>query len=154
MKVLSTVFAIAMALTAQNALAAPKGGMSSTNTGVYGVAGCGLGSIVFGNQPGAMQVVAATLNGTGVQTFGITTGTSNCGPGLFAQRVTDFVKSNKVALQNDISKGQGETLASFEQMLDCKNAGFAQDLKSNFETIFAQTSDQDLAQAMVSHCRI
>lgn len=45
----------------------------------YGMDGCGLGSIVFGNDNGTLkQVIAATLNGTGMQTFGITSGTSNC----------------------------------------------------------------------------
>ncbi|MEN0057326.1 MAG: DUF3015 family protein, partial [Bdellovibrio sp.] len=53
--------------------------------GTYGTAGCGLGSLVFGNEKGPVQIVAATLNGTGVQTFGITTGTSNCGEGVFAK---------------------------------------------------------------------
>ena len=45
----------------------------------YGTAGCGLGSLVFGDQPGIIQIVAATLNGIGGQTFAITSGTSNCG---------------------------------------------------------------------------
>src|SRR3954464_7446787 len=45
----------------------------------YGTAGCGLGSLVFGDQKGAIQILAATTNTTfGTQTFGITTGTSNC----------------------------------------------------------------------------
>src|SRR3954469_2639303 len=46
----------------------------------YGMAGCGLGSLIFGpvNSPGA-QILAATTNSTfGSQTFGITSGTSNC----------------------------------------------------------------------------
>ena len=47
----------------------------------YGDAGCGLGSIVFGSEQGGVQVLAATTNGTFYsQTFGITTGTSNCNP--------------------------------------------------------------------------
>lgn len=131
-----------------------KSVVESTNTGAYGVAGCGLGSIVLGEKPGAMQVLAATLNGTGVQTFGITTGTSNCGKGLFAQRATDFVKSNKIALQNEAAKGEGETLASFAQMMDCQNNGFAHDVKSNFEAIFSNSSDEAVASAMIVRCQI
>jgi len=43
----------------------------------YGMAGCGIGSIVFADKPGMIQIIAATLNGTaGSQTFGITSGTS------------------------------------------------------------------------------
>ena len=48
----------------------------------YGAAGCGLGAIVFGSKPGMIQVLAATTNATFYsQTFGITTGTSECGGG-------------------------------------------------------------------------
>ena len=60
----------------------------------YGTAGCGLGSLVFGNQKGIVQIFAATTNGLfGSQTFGITTGTSNVepaftGPGGFMRKFT------------------------------------------------------------------
>ena len=42
--------------------------------------GCGLGSMIIKNQNSTMlQAIAATTNGTsGNQTFGITSGTSNC----------------------------------------------------------------------------
>ena len=57
-------------------------GTVQAQPGNYGDAGCGLGSILFGAKPGFVQVFAATTNGTfGSQTFGITTGTSNCGGG-------------------------------------------------------------------------
>ncbi len=52
----------------------------SAHAAPYGEAGCGLGSMIFGDSPGFVQVLAATTNGcSGSQTFGITTGTSNCG---------------------------------------------------------------------------
>ena len=45
---------------------------------VYNMAGCGLGSIVISSD-GFVQIFAATTNGsTANQTFGITSGTSNC----------------------------------------------------------------------------
>ena len=48
----------------------------------YGPAGCGLGSMIFEPDSGFTQVFAATTNGTsGNQTFGITSGTSNCASG-------------------------------------------------------------------------
>ncbi|AFY00559.1 DUF3015 family protein [Bdellovibrio bacteriovorus] len=105
--------------------------------GVYGVAGCGLGSLVFGNEEGAMQVIAATLNGTGVQTFGITSGTSNCGKGLFAKaEVNSFIESNSVALENDIARGQGETLSTLNNMLGC-DSKFNGTLQQNYKEIYA-----------------
>ncbi len=107
-------------------------------TGSYGTAGCGLGSMVFGNQEGPMQVIAATLNGTsGSQTFGITSGTSNCGKGLFAKaEINSFIESNSVALENDIARGQGETLSTLNDMLGC-GADFNGTLQQNYKSIYA-----------------
>src|SRR6266571_3742686 len=70
-------FALAVAAAALLSVATTASAQAGLRgTGVYGAAGCGLGSMVFGNQPGGVQVLAATTNATGIQTFGITTGTS------------------------------------------------------------------------------
>src|SRR5437868_5113862 len=118
MKTLILIVAILGFVASANAAGGGSGAAALKGTGVYGVAGCGLGSMVFGNQEGAMQVIAATLNSTGVQTFGITSGTSNCGHGLFAKaEINSFIQSNSVALENDIARGQGETLSTLNNML-------------------------------------
>src|SRR3989304_920046 len=82
--------------------------------GNYGAAGCGLGSMVFGNEKGPVQVLAATTNGTfGSQTFGITTGTSNCAKSAKfagADRLNEFVAANMDNLAKDIAMGHGESL--------------------------------------------
>jgi hypothetical protein len=118
--------------------AAPAFAQGVKGTGAYGAAGCGLGSLVFGNQPGAVQILAATTNGTfGSQTFGITTGTSNCGPGMMAQGTKDFVEANREVLAKDISRGQGEAigaLAVINACQDSKKVGAA--LQANFSSIF------------------
>ncbi|MCB9072358.1 MAG: DUF3015 family protein [Bdellovibrionaceae bacterium] len=45
----------------------------------YGLAGCGLGSVLFGAKPGGVQILAYTTNGSaGNQLFGITFGSLNC----------------------------------------------------------------------------
>ncbi|MEI6834095.1 MAG: DUF3015 family protein [bacterium] len=90
----------------------------------YGPAGCGLGSIVMGPKPGFMQVFAATTNGcSGSQTFGITTGTSNCkdGPGgeASAQERKVFVEMNYAQLSKEASQGDGEMLEAFADILGC-----------------------------------
>lgn len=119
------------------AAANAAGAGSLKGNGVYGVAGCGLGSLAFGNQEGAVQVFAATLNGTGIQTFGITSGTSNCGRGLFAKaEVNSFIESNAVALENDIARGQGETLSTLNNMLGC-DSKFNSTLQQNYKSIYA-----------------
>ncbi len=133
-KIVLSLLSLGFAMTAHTA-GAQAGGLKGS--GVYGVAGCGLGSMVLGNQDGVMQVIAATLNGTGVQTFGITSGTSNCGKGLFAKaEVNSFIQSNSVALENDIVRGQGETLSTLNQMLGC-GAEFGNTLQNNYKQIYA-----------------
>ena len=123
---------IGFAAAAQANMGALKG------NGSYGTAGCGLGSMVFGNQEGPMQILAATTNGTfGSQTFGITSGTSNCGKGLFAKaEINSFIESNSVALENDIARGQGETLSTLNNMLGC-GAEFNSTLQQNYKSIYA-----------------
>ena len=107
-------------------------------SGAYGAAGCGLGSLVFQNQPGAVQILASTTNGTfGSQTFGITTGTSNCGAGLMAQGTKSFVEANREALAKDIARGQGEAIGALtviNRCADSRAVGAA--LQARFGAIF------------------
>ena len=82
--------------------AALLGTASAPALAEYGMAGCGLGSIVSKElqwQNGSSQILAATTNGTvGSQTFGITTGISNCGEAA-SPGVKDAVKGKKKAEQ-------------------------------------------------------
>jgi hypothetical protein len=112
----------------------------------YGTAGCGLGSVLFGSQPGGVQIFAATTNGTfGNQTFGITTGTLNCGDPIWEIGSTDmkqlkqFVAQNMDPLASDIAQGQGETLDAFAELLQIpasERAQFASTLQLSFEQLF------------------
>jgi len=96
---------------AKKAAAAPQKAVSHSSK-AYGMAGCGLGSVVIGKS--GSQISAATTNGTSFsQPFGITSGTSNCDAGAASSStasVTIFVAANREALQKDISRGSGETL--------------------------------------------
>src|SRR5258706_8735027 len=80
----------------------------------YGLAGCGLGSLVFGDQKGAIQILAATSNTTfGTQTFGITTGTSNCvdtAAGSAGAKI--FIEGNREALAKDAAPGRGAAITT------------------------------------------
>ena len=129
--------ALAALLVAGPALAGPGGG-GIRGSGAYGAAGCGLGSLVFGSQPGAVQILAATTNGTfGSQTFGITTGTSNCGGGLVAQGTKNFVEANREVLAKDISRGQGEAIGALAVINSCQDSSkVGEALQKNFSTIF------------------
>src|SRR5882672_7165474 len=90
----------------------------------YGLAGCGLGSLVFGDQKGAIQILAATSNTTfGTQTFGITTGTSNCvDTAAGSAGAKTFIEGNREALAKDAARGSGETITTLTAMAGCKDA--------------------------------
>ncbi len=116
-------------------------------SGAYGTAGCGLGSLAFGNQPGAIQILAATTNGLfGTQTFGITTGTSNCGSGVMSSGTMKFVEANREVLAKDISRGQGEAIGALAVINACQDsAKVGAALQKNFSAIFpseAATNEQ------------
>jgi hypothetical protein len=106
--------------------------------------GCGLGSIVFEGENGLVsQTFAATTNGTfGNQTFGITSGTSNCEQYktfTYNEKVNTFVAENMDNLARDIARGQGEylnTLALLMDVPDTRKAVFRSHLQSHFSDIY------------------
>lgn len=109
----------------------------------YGSAGCGLGSLLIGNESGFVQVFAATTNGTsGNQTFGITSGTSNCDKeAKFAsnKRLTEFVQANMDNLAKDVAIGKGESMDTLAELMvipvEKRPVVYAK-LQSNFSNIF------------------
>jgi hypothetical protein len=133
---------------AKPAEAAPSGEVK------YGTAGCGLGSMLFGPGTGITQIFAATTNGsTYTQTFGISSGTSNCdasAPSVKSAKV--YVETNRAALAKDIARGKGETLNGLAELGGCKDSRkVGTKLQSQFKTIFpsAQTSDAQVSNTVV-----
>ena len=123
----------------------------------YGMAGCGLGSVVFGDKSGMIQIFAATTNGvSGSQTFGISSGTLNCDESGRVAKAEQFIDVNKTSLQNDLARGQGETLSALSNVLDCKNADFANAMKQNYSQSFPQggASNQQLSAVAAQSCQI
>jgi hypothetical protein len=122
----------------------------------YGMAGCGLGSVVFGQKKGMVQVFASTTNGIYQnQTFGISSGTSNCGDSK-GQATSEFIKANKIALEKDVVRGQGETLASLVEVMSCKNSDFSTSMKKNYSVEFPQggATDGQLEAVAYKSCQI
>lgn len=118
----------------QLALAAPP----------YGMAGCGLGSVLIDSNTSGSQISAATTNGSFTsQGFGITSGTSNCledhqWAALNAQQ--QFMVDNMNILSKEIAQGSGETLATFAMTFGCEEAviaDFSSSLQQSFGEIFA-----------------
>jgi hypothetical protein len=116
---------------------------SSALAAGYGDAGCGLGSLVFGNQSGAVQILAATTNGTGMQSFGITSGTSNCdakGIVLAEQQQKSFAANNFSGLAKEMATGDGEQLTALAGLLGCpmvQQTRFNTVTQQNYAAIFA-----------------
>jgi hypothetical protein len=114
----------------------------------YGPAGCGLGSLIFEPNSGFTQVFAATTNGTfGSQTFGITSGTSNCAGGSGGSASAKaFVETNRVALAKDIARGQGETIDGLSRLAGCRASGaVGSSLQRRFDQIFTDGSASNSA---------
>jgi len=126
-------------------------GMAKDNTG------CGLGQLAWqGKSDGStlFQAFQATTNGTFCsQTWGITSGTSDCKqPAKFVsnQRTNEFVVANMDNLAKDIAQGRGETLEAFADLMQVpaeKRAEFYQKLQTSFAKIFT-TQDVVLANVV------
>ena len=108
--------------------------------------GCGLGTMIWEGRADnntMYQAFQATTNGTsGNQTFGISSGTSECQTNSkFVQneKLIHFVQANMDNLAQDIATGRGETLDTFAEMLGVapdRTAAFNARLQSNFDKIY------------------
>jgi hypothetical protein len=103
--------------------------------------GCGLGKILWADNTHqkniAPQVLMATTNGTGMNTFAISSGTSGCtndGKIMAAHKATVFVAANFENLSQDMAQGRGEHLASLATLM-----GVPANHQSEF---FTMTQDQ------------
>ena len=137
------VILVAFAGTALAAAAAAPSGTARSNVG------CGLGTMLFQNnadRSSLLQAFQATTNGTsGNQTFGVTSGTSECKqPEKFVEndRVNEFVRANLDDLAKDIANGSGESLSTLAELLGVPAAereAFYGALKTHFAEIFPGT---------------
>jgi len=153
-KILLVIAALAMGVSVAQAQNAPKKKQSlhdQFSGQGYGTAGCGLGSIVFGDAPGMVQIVAATINIMAVQTIAITTGTSNCGDSGKVARANQFIEVNKVSLENDLARGTGETVSALGEVMGCHNSDFSTSLRRSYSV---GSSTEQLAQAADTACKL
>lgn len=113
----------------------------------YGMAGCGLGSQVMGKE--GNQILAATTNGTGTQTFGISSGTSNCVTATQqTAMIKNFIEANYASLVTDMAKGQGDSIKTLSNFYGCDMNTFATEMKSHYETI--TPAKEDATRVMVN----
>ncbi len=102
--------------------------------------GCGLGSQIIKDDSSAVMLsIQATLNGTGMQTFGITSGTSGCTKTklVMNERAAEFVASNMDQLAKDMAIGHGESVNTLAELLAVEDkVAFAASLQSNYNAIY------------------
>ena len=140
------VAVVAVSLVFVGSVLAAAAGQARSNTG------CGLGSMLFKNNADnsvVLQTFQATTNGIyGNQTFGITTGTSECSqPKNFVsnQQLNEFMVANMDNLARDIAQGRGETLDAFAELLGVpaeKRPEFYGQLQNGFSRIFTSPGVQ------------
>ena len=123
----------------------------------WGMAGCGLGSVLFGeSESRGGQVLAVTTNGTyWNNTFAMSSGTSNCVPeesettAQLKKNMEIFVAANREALANDIAKSNGETISTLSGMMGCKDETYlGAKLQTRYERIFASNENAAVSETM------
>ena len=109
----------------------------------YGMAGCGLGSLIIKKNSMGPQIGASFLNMTGYQMFALTTGCSNCGATKDSVAKVEqevFMEVNMASLAKDAAQGQGEHLSAFAEILGCGQGDslilFNAMSRSHYEQIF------------------
>lgn len=126
--------------------------------GQWGMAGCGLGSLVIKNHSKGPQIGAWFLNMVGYQTFAITSGTSNCvKDGSMAAIENEqevFVGVNLSDLQKEAARGQGEHLDVLAEIFGCDSKeGFAQLSQNRYEAIFTKENPSAVVESYKSEIK-
>ena len=104
----------------------------------YGMAGCGLGSLIFKDQRGPVQILSATTNDFyWNQTSAMSSGTSNCNESAGTD-VALYIEINRPQLAKDMARGEGETLAGLLKVMGCSNQdSLSSVLQNNYGEIFS-----------------
>ena len=111
----------------------------------YGMAGCGLGSLIFKNQENkGMQILAAIFNDLALsQSFAISSGTSNCvqtSEHMAATEQSVFMNVNLTAVSREAAQGSGRHLEALAEVFGCDNHGaFATISQDSYDAIFTSS---------------
>ena len=124
----------------------------------YGMAGCGLGALVIDRNEQLPQIGAWFLNGIyGNQTFGITSGTSNCVEGrtkIVAMEQEVFVAANLTTLKKQASQGEGEHLDGLAEVFGCsgdkEKVRLLQMCKQEYRKIFTSKEPETVLHNILS----
>lgn len=146
----SSFYQIAEAKNAtKKASSASSGTSSSTTSGKskskYGMAGCGLGSIIMPNDTMPSQIGAMTSNAfSGNQTFALTLGMSNCVEGRSEVAIMEqevYIAANLNSLSKEAAQGSGEHLDALADVFGCNEVADKERLgqlsQSRFSELFS-----------------
>ncbi len=131
--------------------------VEKADSGHYGMSGCGLGSVLFGeseNKGG--QILSSTTNGLySNNTFGMSSGTSNCVPEKSAKtaelkkNMNMFISANKEALANDIVKSDGDTILALSKIVGCTDSDYlGAKLQSRYGIIYKKNDANSVTDNM------
>lgn len=123
--ILAFVCTVTFRIASAEAPYGPVGGGSPDEMAgqLYGAAGCGLGTKVWGSAPGMAQAMAVTTNLILFnQSFGLTFGTLGCIDDDQASEAIEYSEANKEILVADIARGEGETVTVLGELLHCSPA--------------------------------
>jgi len=109
--------------------------------------GCGVGQMLWeGNNSLFGHTTAGSTNGSFLQSFAITSGTSGCDASQQVQISDDkeiFVATNMDSLSQEIAQGQGNHLSTLASIMGVKTSDqdlFAASLQNEFSTVFSSSS--------------
>lgn len=130
----------------------------ASRQGRYDITGCGAGSVLFDGHANthAELITESITNGSmGSQLFGISSDSSNCidAHSLNAStKIKMYLEANRHSLENDIARGNGETIETLARLLECKGDKsdfngemIGRKLQKNYDAIFpndAVSADQ------------
>lgn len=118
----------------------------------WGMAGCSIWNYVIKDKEQGPQIGVWVLEHFvfGVQTFAITSGTSNCvesGSKMSATEQEVFMAVNLASLQKEAAQGKGQHLDALAEIFGCQDKeGFAQMSQSRYEAIFADEQPANVLQ--------
>ncbi len=125
----------------------------------WGMAGCSIWNYVIKDKEQGPQIGVYALEHFvfGVQTFAITSGTSNCveGSSRMSQNEQEtFVTVNLANLQKEAAQGKGQTLNTLAEIFGCENKeGFANMSQNRYEALFSNENPQAVLQTYKSEIK-
>lgn len=134
--------------------------MEESYSGVpWGMAGCSIWNYVIKDKEQGPQIGVWALEHFvfGVQTFAITSGTSNCvedSSKMAQDEQKVFVEVNLASLQKEAAQGQGQHLDTLAEIFGCSDkVGFANMSQNRYEAIFTNENPSQVLDSYKSEIK-